>query len=166
MNDGLGKKAEKKIREWLNRPQDGYCFERIPDQLSGFYGSTNVCDFFCYKKPYLYFIESKATWQSRFSFSMLTDNQYTELLKRAKIEGVSGVVIILFASHKRAFLLDIEQIEAIINSGKKSINIDKIDSWDFAYGEITTVPNNRKELLDYTGDFVDVWEKAEYNRCL
>ena len=42
MNDGLGKQAEQKIREWLDRPEDGYCFDRIPDQMNGFYGSKNV----------------------------------------------------------------------------------------------------------------------------
>lgn len=94
---------------------------------------------------------------------MLTDNQYDGLLKKSKINGVNGVVVILFASYQRAFLLDIQQIEAIIRSGKKSINIDKIDKWDFAYGEIQTVPNNRKKLLDYTGSFVDVWKKAKYD---
>lgn len=30
----LGKKAEAKIKEWLDRPQDGYCFLRVPDQMT------------------------------------------------------------------------------------------------------------------------------------
>lgn len=30
----LGKKAEGKIREWLDRPEEGFCFMRLPDQLS------------------------------------------------------------------------------------------------------------------------------------
>lgn len=30
----LGKKAEAKIREWLDRPENGYCFYRLPDQLT------------------------------------------------------------------------------------------------------------------------------------
>lgn len=131
--------------------------------MTGFYGSSNICDFELYKYPNHYWIESKSTWHSRFDFSMLTDNQYDGLLKKSKINGVDGVVVILFASYQRAFLLDIQQIEAIIKSGKKSINIDKIDKWDFAYGEIQTVPNNRKKLLDYTGSFVDVWKKAKYD---
>ena len=47
-NDGLGKEAEKKIREWLDKPEDGYSFDRIPDQMTGFYGSKNMCDFTCF----------------------------------------------------------------------------------------------------------------------
>ena len=30
----LGKKAERKIRDWLDRPNDGYSFDRFYDQLS------------------------------------------------------------------------------------------------------------------------------------
>ena len=40
-NDGLGKKAEQKLRVWLDKPEDGLSFERLPDQLSGFYESKN-----------------------------------------------------------------------------------------------------------------------------
>lgn len=163
MNDGLGKKAEQKIKEWLNRPSDGYDFQRIPDQMSGLYGSSNICDFIVYKYPEHYYIESKSTWNSRFEFSMLTTTQYNGLVAKSKIAHVNGLVMILFASHKRAFILDIKQIAALIESGKMSINIDKIDTWTFAYGEVPTVPNNRKMLLDYTGDFVRIWEAANYD---
>lgn len=34
MSDTVGKKAEKKIQEWLDRPTEGYCFDRIPDQMT------------------------------------------------------------------------------------------------------------------------------------
>ena len=49
----------------------------------------------------------------------------------------------------------------IDDSGKKSINIDKIDKWDFNYGEIPTIPNNRKKLLDYSGEIEEVWKEAK-----
>ena len=32
VTDKLGKQAETKVQEWLDRPEDGYCFDRIPDQ--------------------------------------------------------------------------------------------------------------------------------------
>lgn len=31
---GLGKKAEAKVKQWLDRPEAGYCFDRIPDQMT------------------------------------------------------------------------------------------------------------------------------------
>ena len=148
MNDNLGKKAEDKIREWLNRPEEGYCFDRLPDQMTGMYGSCNICDFTLFKAPYFYYIESKATWQDRFDFSMITDYQYTHMLEKSNIENVSGYVIVLFASYQRAFMLNIQDIAAAKAQGIKSLNIKKIDKWQVPYQEIKTLPS-RKNLLDY-----------------
>ena len=151
----LGKKAEAKIRAWLDRPEDGYCFDRIPDQQTGFYGSTNICDFTLFRAPSLYYIESKATWGDSFPFSMLTDYQHDEMLKKSKIKGVSSFVIVLFASYQRAFILDIQDIEAQLQSkGRKSINIKKIDKWTIPYIEIPTI-SSKKQLLDYSKEFAD-----------
>lgn len=154
IQDNLGKLAEKQIAKWLHRPSDGYCFERIPDQLSGFYGSKNICDFFLYKSPNMYFIESKATHKDRFDFTMITEYQWTNLLSRSKIDGVYGLVIVLFATPQRAFILDIQDLEAAKQAGIKSLNITKIAKWKVPYKEIRTVPS-RKQLLDYTGDIED-----------
>ena len=63
VNDTLGKEAEGKIKIWLDKPEQGYCFDRIPDQMTGFFGSKNICDFTCFKSPYFFYIESKATWE-------------------------------------------------------------------------------------------------------
>lgn len=150
-DDGLGKKAEAKIKEWLDRPQEGYCFDRIPDQQTGFYGSKNICDFTLFKSPYMYYIESKATWDDRFDFSMITEYQHDNLLKKSEISNVFGLIIVLFASYKRAFVIDIREIKRLEDSGIKSLNIKKIAKWPCEYAEIQTIPS-RKQLLDYTGD--------------
>lgn len=154
-DDGLGKKAEAKIREWLDRPGDGYSFDRIPDQMTGLYGSKNICDFTCFKAPYMYYIESKATFEDRFDFSMLTSTQHDGLLEKSSIQNVFGLVIVLFALHKRAFVIDIREIKKLEDSGKHSLNITKIAKWNCKYSEIQTIPNNRKNLLDYVGDLED-----------
>lgn len=157
-NDGLGKKAEEKIREWLDKPELGYSFDRFYDQMTGFYRtSRNICDFVCYKYPYQYYIESKSTYENRFNFSMLTETQHDGLLEKSKIPGVYGLVIILFATYKRAFILDIKDIKKLENSSKKSLNIKKIDKWDIPYAEIPTLPS-RKSLLDYDGDLQSLVE--------
>lgn len=148
----LGKKAEKQVKKWLDRPEEGYCFDRIPDQLTGKYGSKNICDFILYKFPYIYYLESKATWSDRFDFSMLTETQHDELHKKAQIEGVFGYVVVLFATYKRAFLIDIKDIWRLEEKNKHSLNILKIDKWGIPYKEIITVPNNRKQLLDYRNE--------------
>lgn len=153
IHDDLGKKAEAKIKKWLDRPEEGYCFDRIKDQMTGFYESKNICDFTLFKSPYIYYIESKATWADRFDFSMISDFQYDNLLKKSKIHNVFGVIIVLFAEAQRAFIIDINEIARLKQSGKKSINIKKIDNWNIKYSEIQTIPS-RKAILDYTGEFV------------
>lgn len=150
----VGKEAEKKIKEWLDRPEDGYSFDRLPDQMTGFYGSFNICDFICFKSPNMYYIESKATYNDRFDFSMLSEKQHDGLLEKSNIEHVFAWVIVLFATHKRAFVIDIREIHRLEKSGVKSLNIKKLDKkgWPCNYKEIVTIPNNRKKHLDYTGE--------------
>lgn len=159
MSASDGKKAEYKIREWLDRPDIGYSFDRIPDQLGGFYGGRNICDFTCFKSPYMWYIESKQTEHDRFAFSALSETQYNGLLEKSKIEYVFGIVIVLFTYHKRAFILDITDIDKSIKSGKKSININNIDRWKISYKEIPTI-SSRKYMLDYTGDLKSMFEKG------
>lgn len=153
-----GKIAEQRLKTWLDRPNEGYSMDRIPDQLSGYYMvSRNICDFHCYKYPFNYYLESKATYEDRFDFSQLSDTQRIGLRAKSKITGCYGLVVVLFVSYKRAFFIDIKDItddtlEA--NLIVKSINIKHIDKWKIPYWEIETIPS-RKQFLDYTGELPD-----------
>lgn len=166
MPKSLGKKAEERIQQWLDRPADGYSFDRIPDQMSGFYMiSRNICDFVCYKYPNVYYIESKETEHDRFTFNQLSDYQRNGLCWKSTIPGCYGVVIVLFTTYKRAFIFNIKDIVELTNPDNfditdpnasalkiKSLNIKKIDKWPIPYKEIQTIPS-RKDLLEYTGEF-------------
>lgn len=149
-----GKKAEQKLKTWLNRPEEGYSFDRIPDQLGGLYGGRNISDFVLFKAPYQYYIESKETENDRFDFSRLTDFQREGLKFKSSIQNVYGLVVVLFTTYKRAFILDIRDILKEEEQGNKSINIKKIDKWTIPYAEIKTIPS-RKFMLDYTGEIED-----------
>ena len=35
----IGKEAEKRVHTWLDRPEEGYCLDRLKDQVSGYLGS-------------------------------------------------------------------------------------------------------------------------------
>ena len=150
--DQLGKKAENKIKEWLDHPEEGFCFDRIPDQLTGFFGSCNICDFTLFKSPNYYYIESKATYNDNFPFSMITEYQYTHMLEKSAISNVKSYVVVLFASYQRAFLINILDIEKMEKQNKKSLNIKKVSKWPIPYIEIRTIPS-RKQLLDYDFEY-------------
>ena len=97
-----------------------------------------------------------STWKDRFDINMISETQYNGLMEMAPIPGVAAVVIVLFASYQRAFIIDIREIDRYQKeSGMKSFNIKQIDQWPFKYSEIQTIPNNRKKLLGYTGDLDD-----------
>ena len=162
-NDGLGKKAEQKVKEWLNKPEAGYSFDRLNDQMTGFFGSRNICDFTLYKHPYQYYIECKATHQDRFDYIQLSDTQRNGLFEKSQIDGVFGLVIVLFATYQRAFILDIQDIVANQERDIKSINIKKIDKWKIPYVEIPTIPS-RKHLLDYDGEFPELIHQLQINK--
>ena len=151
MSTDVYKTAEERIKTWLDHPELGYSFDRIPDQMTGYFGSKNICDFTLFKSPNYYYIESKATYKDRFDFSLITPYQYENLLIKSKIDHVYGLVIILFISYKRAFIIDINSIKYLKDSGRKSLNIQKIEKWGIPYSEIPTI-SSRKQLLEYTGD--------------
>lgn len=155
MTESDGKKAEKKIREWLDKPEQGYSFDRIPDQTSGFYGSSNICDFTCFKSPYMFYIESKSTEHDRFDFSMLTQVQHDGLLAKSKIDKCFGLVTVLFLYYKRAFIIDIKDIEKAEDAGKKSMNIKRLEKSPVPYIEIPSI-KSRKAFLDYDGDLLEL----------
>lgn len=160
----IGKEAEHCLSRWLDHPERGYCFDRIKDQISMYANSSsNICDFTLFKSPYYYYIECKATSHDRFDFKQIkgypdsTDvkQQYGGLLMKSKIENVYGVVVILFVSQERAFIIDVNEIERLTQSGHKSMNINDIESSGIRYKEIHKVVNNRKKYLkfDYVGEF-------------
>lgn len=107
----------------------------------------------------MWYIESKATWEDRFDFVNITDTQRKGLLDKSKIKYVHGVIILLFATYQKAFILDINQIQKLIDDGIKSLNIKKIDKWNIPYAKIETVENNRATYPTYLGDLEDYIEK-------
>lgn len=155
MPASLGKKAEQKLKLWLDKPEEGYSFDRVPDQLGGLYGGRNICDFICFKSPYMFYIESKATEHDRFEFSRISETQYSGLMKKSTIKNCFGLVVVLFTSYQRCFIFKIEDIDELVKSGKKSVNVAKIEKWNIPYVEIPTVPS-RKLLLDYEGDLIQL----------
>ena len=162
MTQPIYKKAEDKIKQWLDRPELGYSFDRIPDQLGGLYGGRNICDFICFKSPYMFYIESKETQQDRFNFSMISETQYKGLMAKSRIENCFGLIIALFSERQKAFIFRIQDIDSLQKSGKKSVNVTKRDKWTIPYIEVPTVPS-RKALLDYTGDLVSMIEDKFVN---
>ena len=96
--------------------------DRIPDQMSQYKGSTNICDFIVYRKPYQYYIECKCVYGNTFPLSRISQAQAEGLLKKAEIDGVKAGVIVWWIDKDVTRYIPIWQIECIKQNGYKSIH--------------------------------------------
>lgn len=153
IDNEIGKKAEEKIKEWLDHPEQNISYTRLYDQMTGYYMvSRNICDFIIYEYPSIYFLESKATWHDRFDFSMIQPHQKDGMLAKSKIKGSYGLIMVLFATYQKAFIFNIKDIAKLEEKKQMSLNIKKQKDWNIPYCQVPTISNNRKKLLDYKGD--------------
>lgn len=142
-----GKQFEAKVAEDLAKVSD-FSVERLPDQMSGYRGSKNTCDYLCYKYPHFYYIECKTTNENTFPLSALT--QYDALLARKGRKGVRSGVLLWFVKHDTVVYVPIATFEQIKNDGLKSVNIKMLN--DDTY-RLIVVPSIKKRVFldsDYT----------------
>ena len=130
MAESRGKKFEGVIRE---------CFESVPetsvmrlhDQMTGFKGSTNICDFIVYHYPNQFFIECKSVQGNTFPFSNMTDKQYTGMLEMSKIYGVRAGLIVWWVDHDVTAYIPISFVKRQKALGRKSIHYSLATQGDF-----------------------------------
>lgn len=101
---------------------------RIPDQVSKFKGSTNPCDFFFFRFPYIYFLECKATAEDDFYFSQIADCQIKGLSASENIQGIQGGLLIWFYKRQALCYVSIGYIKYLMSCGVKKVSYDHIDS--------------------------------------
>ena len=143
MAQNRGKVFEQKVKQDLLKLPD-ICVERLPDQMSGFKGSKNVCDFEAYWYPHLYYLECKTTHENTFALSALT--QYDELLKRKGKKGVRSGVVLWFIKHDKVCYVPVATFEKLKNDGKKSVNIKMLGTDEYRIIEIPAV--KKRVFLD------------------
>lgn len=143
---GRGKRFEEIIHETLER--SGFVVERIKDQMSMFKGSTNGYDFIAYKHPLIYFLECKSIKGNRLPINTVHfKRQLASLLNRAENVGVIAGFIVWFVDHDLTMFFDARYVEAVLNSGRKSLNCEdkgQIFAGErlrqyFKYGDIYTI---------------------------
>ena len=136
-----GKAFEEKVKSDLLKLPD-VSLERLPDQMSGYRGSANVCDFTLYSYPYYFYIECKTTNENTFPLAGLT--QYDKLLARRNRKGVRAGVLLWFVKHDKVVYVPIATFERLKAEGKKSVNIKMVDGDDY---RIITIPSEKKRVF-------------------
>lgn len=137
MKVNRGKKFEECIEQGFKRVAN-ISVTRIHDQMTGFKGSTNPCDFLVFHKPYLYAIECKSVHGNTLSiyskpkrdkngkfhgfYGNITDKQWEGLLEMSTVKGVHAGIIVWFIDKDETLFLDIQLLKRWRDAGHKSIH--------------------------------------------
>lgn len=154
-----GKQLETQVKKDFRRVINT-SVDRIPDQTSGFMGSSNISDFIVYHYPYQLYIECKSCYGNTLNFKNITDTQYEGLKYKDKIHGVIAGYIVWFIDHDSTFFITGTGVEKLKEQGLKSININKFKSViPDEYYQIRAV--KRRVLFEY--DFSDFFNYITAN---
>ena len=162
MGINRGKLFEDDIREALLRVPD-ISLDRMYDQMSGFKGSTNICDFIAYHCPNQFYFECKSCYGNTLSINSndpkrrygdISNAQWEGLLKKSEIPGVTAGYFIWFIDHDMTLFVSAQTMKTIKDAGNKSFNINHLKYYN---GEFYIVPGKKKrvrfdyDLIDFIG---------------
>lgn len=154
-----GKQFEDIVKESFERVHN-VSIDRLHDQTTGFKGSTNICDFIVYQKPFQYYIECKSIHGNTLSihsipkkdkngvlhgfFGNITDTQWEGLLEKSKIYGCVAGIMCWWVDKDVTLFIDIRLLQLLREGGYKSIRYDLDDSL------VISVPGTKKRVFfDY-----------------
>lgn len=139
MATNRGKQFEDVVKEAFERI-DGVSIDRLHDQTTGYSGSTNICDFIVYKKPYELYIECKSVHGNTLSihsnpkldkrgiyhgfYGDITDKQWEGLLAKSNIRGVVAGILCWWVDKDVTLFLPIKLLVTMRKFGHKSIRYD------------------------------------------
>lgn len=138
-----GKAFEQKVKEDWKKTFPDSVIIRLPDQMSGYKGSSaNVSDFIGFNQTKLFLLEAKTTQINTFPLTNL--RQYNDLLAYKNITNVYPGVILWFIKHDKIIFVPINSIEKMKKDGKKSINVKMLDENVYYMVEI---PSKKKKVF-------------------
>ena len=155
MAQNKGKQFELKCREDLKKIP-GISLDRLTDNMSGFRNISNVSDIIFYKYPFICYGELKSHKGNTFPIANLT--QYDKLLVKKGLKGVRAGVILWFIDKDKVCWVPIETFEQLVLDGKKSVNVNMLESKDYKIFEIPSIKKRVFMDTDYTKLF-EYWEK-------
>lgn len=158
MNINRGKQFEEVVKDcFLAVP--GVSIDRLHDQMTGFKGSTNVCDFIVYKEPNEFYFECKAVHGNTLPFSNITKNQWDGMLAKSKIPGVYAGVICWWVDRDVTLFVPIQKLQEYKESGFKSIRFDIFDN----VGVYQVFGNKKRVFFDY--DMQELLWRVSDGKC-
>lgn len=143
MSTSYGKKFEIKFKEDFCKLKNSFLL-RLPDQVSGWKGSNNICDFIGYINPHIFLLEVKTITGN--TFPLANFSQLSKLQQFKDIPGLRRGVVIWYTQRDAVIYVPVTTIEKMIADGKKSVNIRTIESEGYNYVKIPSV--KKRVFLD------------------
>ena len=165
MGKNRGKKFEDCVENsFLKVP--GVSIDRLHDQTTGYLGSSNICDFVVYKKPYEYYIECKSVHGNTLSihsnpkpdkkgvlhgfYGNITDTQWDGLMEKSTIPGVTAGVLCWWVDKDVTRFIPIQILDVLRNIYKnKSIRYDLIFHHNYNPQIINLGGHKKRVFFDY-----------------
>lgn len=136
------KKACKKYKE--------YSVTRLYDNVGGYAGIKNICDYVFYAYPNIYYLELKSTKGNTLNWANITEHQWNGLMEEAGKEGVISGILVQYTDHDEHYFVDIRTCSMLKIKGKKSIHIKDAKK----YGALLPARKRIKTHELFLGDFV------------
>ncbi|MBR4377310.1 MAG: Holliday junction resolvase RecU [Bacilli bacterium] len=149
-----GKQFEQVIRESFNRVPNTNV-TRLADDMGGFKGKSQPCDFLIFHSPYLYAIECKSVHGNTFPLSNITDNQWKGLQEMSTVNRVIAGVMIWFIDKDVTTFYSIKALKWFKEQGAKSIRFS-----DELFG-ITIRMQGKKKRVFFEYDAEQFFREAE-----
>lgn len=124
MSVNRGKQFEDIIKKSFEQVK-GVSIDRLHDQTTHWKGSTNICDFIVYKRPYQYYIECKSTNASSFYLENITDTQWRGLKEKSLIPGVFAGVIVWYVQKDITVYLPIQFLQYHLENGWHGVSLKR-----------------------------------------
>lgn len=131
--------------------------DRIPDQMNGYKGSSNICDFVAYHFPHLYYIECKCCYGNTLSihtnnpknkYGAISNTQWEGLLEKSFYPGIVAGYMIWFIDYDMTFFVSAQDMYNLRKAGNKSFNIRT--SPQELHGAYYIIPGKKRRILfDY-----------------
>lgn len=102
--------------------------DRIYDAMGFRKNVANISDFIVYRYPSLFYFECKSVKGTYFGFSSLSEKQYTGLISKARLKGVTAGILINFRSVPATYFIPIEVVAHRLMSGEKGINVKECEA--------------------------------------
>ena len=165
-----GKQFENIVKESFEKVE-GVSVDRLHDQTTGYMGSSNICDFIVYRKPYEYYFECKSVHGNTLSihsipkadkhgvlhghYGNITDTQWEGLLEKSKINGVTAGIICWWVDRDVTMFLSIHLLKYLYSQGFKSVPynlIEKAPTIDLCLNQSAIEINGKKKRVFFDYD--------------